>query len=284
MDEKTCIERLSQYLLKTKDSEAANIRAIRQQVRGWFEGVHEAKGKSLDHLAAFFAAVWPQEDRPFDPKWLCMSVDELQNENYMKAVYELKRFTGIFKPYQEYVDTVKDDSLKGLCIDHEYDFYLYRMHSSKKLARDVLRVKSHGRGHVVAELYQYSEHFTSIKIRETSIKTYKGFGFFYQQRLFYLIFMSPTKKDGPEPSFLILNIDDKNMYVEGTISGISDNHSPSCGVILREKCEKRLDDPKEYVGVLEKFNVPLEKVREIKGKMEDLLKIQVDKYKEKSPE
>lgn len=278
MDRETFVERLAQEMKKAEPKR--NIRAIRQQVRGWIDGLHEPKGKSRDFLTAFFARIWPEGQPAFDLKSLSMSAEQLmaQDESYMKAANERKKFTGIFKKYQDYVDTVKD-GLEALCTSHEHDFYLYRKHSNGKLVQDFLRVEGHGKGHVLAYLYQYSEH-------KTAIKEYEGFGFFYRRGLFYLIFTTPTEMDGPEPSFLIFDIDNQNKYVKGTVSGVSDKHHPSCGVVLMKKCkETRMDDPKKCVGALSDLKTPRKTIKEINEMLLEAIREQISKYyKEKSPE
>jgi hypothetical protein len=261
---KLFIEKLAHYLAEQK--EQSNIRPLRQQVRGWLEGIHEPKGDSRTLLASFFSQQWPEDRQPFESKWLTMTLEELMalDKTYMQAIDERRRFTGIFRKYQEYVDKTPD-SLRNLCKNHEHDYFLYRYHSSGELVRDVLRVTGHGQGHLLVTLYQHTQHDQYPQ----GIKTYEGMGFFYRLDLLYLFFTADTEEDGPEPAFLIFRVDNSNTYVLGTVAGISDQHAPLCNVVLRRRLKERLPQPQNAVALFKNLHLPDEEKNRVLDKLKD---------------
>lgn len=244
LGDEECQEKMVAFLIGRE--EPGRERAIRQKVEGWFSNEHEPNDESREGIAAFYHGIWPEQRfGAFRKDWLEMSLDELteQSEFLNRAVQARRRFFSVLGPYQDYVDAVPD-LLKKQMQAYQRDFLIYRHHSNPRiLVQDVLRIEGSGNGCVLCELHVYSSH------TDDRIKVFKGNGFFHLQA-FYLFLLAPSQEEppAPEPAMFIFPPDLTNQYVLGSDIGLSDDHTPMCGVVLREKLKERLADIKSVVG------------------------------------
>lgn len=212
------------------------IKAAAAKADGWWDLNRSPQKRGKHQLEDFFKKIFNERNKKFDTECFDMNIDDFLrfvDINYSEAAGIPEPYS-IFKAYRN--AAVGDDYIERLINNYRGYYYLYRIHSTGSLVRDVVQIYGNEQGAALCNIYEYSSDGSQ------RYKLFHGNAFFSNKLIYITVSTSLSQVRDFEMAFLMIQRHEQSNNLVGIGSGPIDNcNYPSAYRFLMVKVDEKAD-------------------------------------------